>query len=167
MTSRGNKYGRKGAPERWKGERVNVKLTFNAVEPLDAELIKFMSNVPSIMTPQIIKTFVLLGFEQSVSEKVRKGGQKAALQAITALMLKNVNDEIEGDNENATSESDQGVAYQQEQQSVQHQAVQQPVQIERPQQVEQPPAQSSTGFSFIDNGPVEQKGPSGRKLSGL
>ena len=71
--AKGNAYGRVGSPDRWKQDKVSIKLVLNKLKSKDAQIIDFFDNVPKAMVADVMREFLYLGFKQAVGKDARSG----------------------------------------------------------------------------------------------
>ena len=90
--AKGNAYGRVGSPDRWKQDKVSIKLVLNKLKSKDAQIIDFFDNVPKAMVADVMREFLYLGFKQAVGKDARSGVNP--LRRAIEIIKENIEDDI-------------------------------------------------------------------------
>jgi len=90
--AKGNAYGRVGSPDRWKQDKVSIKLVLNKLKSKDAQIIDFFDNVPKAMVADVMREFLYLGFKQAVGKDARNGVNP--LRRAIEIIKENIKDDI-------------------------------------------------------------------------
>ena len=90
--AKGNAFGRVGSPDRWKQDKVSVKLVLNRFKSKDSQIIDFFNNVPKTMVAEIMREFLYLGFKQAVGKDARSGVN--SLRRAMEMISQNIEDDM-------------------------------------------------------------------------
>lgn len=90
--AKGNAFGRVGSPDRWKQDKVSVKLVLNRFKSKDSQIIDFFNNVPKTMVAEIMREFLYLGFKQAVGKDARSGVN--SLRRAIEMISQNIEDDM-------------------------------------------------------------------------
>lgn len=90
--AKGNAFGRVGSPDRWKQDKVSIKLVLNKLKSKDAQIIDFFDNVPKAMVADVMREFLYLGFKQAVGKDARNGVNP--LRRAIEIIKENIKDDI-------------------------------------------------------------------------
>lgn len=90
--AKGNAFGRVGSPDRWKQDKVSIKLVLNRFKSKDSQIIDFFNNVPKTMVAEIMREFLYLGFKQAVGKEARSGVN--SLRRAIEIISQNIEDDI-------------------------------------------------------------------------
>lgn len=144
--AKGNAFGRVGSPDRWKQDKVSIKLVLNRFKSKDSQIIDFFNNVPKTMVAEIMREFLYLGFKQAVGKEARSGVN--SLRRAIEIISQNIEDDIVEETSNL-------------QQPTSNLSIQEPQQPEQKNQTVNAPntkapvdnqVKIQSGLSFLDRG---------------
>jgi hypothetical protein len=146
--AKGNAFGRVGSPDRWKQDKVSVKLVLNRFKSKDSQIIDFFNNVPKTMVAEIMREFLYLGFKQAVGKDARSGVN--SLRRAIEMISQNIEDDMVEE----TSNLQQPTSNLSIQQSQQPEQRNQPVNVPNTKEPDDNQVNVQSGLSFLNRGAI-------------
>lgn len=146
--AKGNAFGRVGSPDRWKQDKVSVKLVLNRFKSKDSQIIDFFNNVPKTMVAEIMREFLYLGFKQAVGKDARSGVN--SLRRAIEMISQNIEDDMVEE----TSNLQQPTSNLSIQQSQQPEQRNQPVNVPNTKAPDDNQVNVQSGLSFLNRGAI-------------
>ena len=146
--AKGNAFGRVGSPDRWKQDKVSIKLVLNRFKSKDSQIIDFFNNVPKTMVAEIMREFLYLGFKQAVGKDARSGVN--SLRRAIEMISQNIEDDMVEE----TSNLQQPTSNLSIQQSQQPEQRNQPVNVPNTKEPDDNQVNVQSGLSFLNRGAI-------------